>query len=67
MTQWDRRYRVLVHSRAGGRALDVSQLRCKFEIYKNLDEEPNYSVVTIYNLSGASEKSIVENGTSVTV
>ena len=67
MTQWDRRYRVLVHSRAGGRALDVSQLRCKFEIYKNLDEEPNYSVVTIYNLSGASEKSILENGASVTV
>ena len=67
MTQWDRRYRVLVHSRAGGRALDVSQLRCRFEIYKNLDEEPNYSVVTIYNLSGASEKSILENGASVTV
>lgn len=65
--QWDRRCRVLVHSRAGGKALDVSGLRCKFEIYKNLDEEPNYSVVTVYNLSGASEKSILENGASVTV
>ena len=65
--QWNRRCRVLVHSRTGGKALDVSELRCKFEIYKNLDEEPNYSVVTVFNLSGASEKTILENGASVTV
>lgn len=65
--QWDRAYRVLVHDRAGRKALDVSSLRCRFEIYKNLDEEPNYSVVTVFNLSGESERSIIENGARVTV
>ena len=47
--------------------MDVSSLRCKFEIYKNMDEEPNYSVITIYNLAASSETSIIENGASVTV
>lgn len=65
--QWDRQYRVLVHGKSGQKALDVSSLRCRFEIYKNLEEEPNYSVVTIYNLAGESEQSILDNGQSVTV
>jgi hypothetical protein len=44
-----RRYRVIV----GG--VDASKLRCTFYIEKNIAETPNYSEVTVYNLSPETE------------
>lgn len=67
MSQWDRKYRVLVVSKSGGAALDVSSLRCTFRIEKNMDEEPNYSQVTIYNLAPDTERAILTEGDSVII
>jgi len=54
-----RRYRVI----AGG--VDVSELRCTFYIEKNIAETPNYSEITIYNLSPETENQIIETGERV--
>lgn len=64
--QWKRKYRVLV-TNANGTALDVSALRCTFNIEKNMDEEPNYSIVTVYNLAIETRNAIIEEGDSVIV
>lgn len=61
-----RRYRITV-SDENGDALDVSQLRCTFNIAKTIQMEPNSSEVCIYNLSAKTENHIMMNGKRVTV
>jgi len=56
---YGRRYRVVV----GG--INVSQLRCTFKIEKNMAETPNYSEITIFNLSPATENQIIETGSRI--
>ena len=56
---YGRRYRVIV----GG--FNVSRLRCKFYIEKNMAETPNFSEIVIYNLSAATENQIVETGSRI--
>ena len=63
-SQYIRKYRVIVVD-AQGTALDLSELRCKFVIEKAVDEKPNYSEITIYNLSAATQSSIIANGKKV--
>ena len=54
-----RRYRVVV----GG--VDVSELRCTFYIEKNIAETPNYSEISVFNLSPETENQIIETGDRV--
>jgi len=59
-----RKYRVLV-STDEGEGLDVSQLRCTFNVEKSMAETPNYSEITIYNLSPQTENIIIKAGNRV--
>lgn len=63
---YGRRYRVLVSS-AKGTGLDVSQLRCVFDIRKTLTPQPNFSTVTIYNMNTETENKIINEGDTVIV
>ena len=53
---YGRRYRVIVGS------VDVSDLRCVFYIEKSMEETPNYSEITVYNLAPETENKIIETG-----
>ena len=59
-----RRFRLLV-SNDNGVALDVSKLRCSFNIQKTMQMQANYSTVTIYNLSAKTENTIINEGNKV--
>lgn len=61
-----RRYRITV-SDEGGTAIDVSQLRCTFNIIKTIQMEPNLAEISIYNLNANTENSITINGKRITV
>ena len=52
--QYMRKYRVIVGNPKTGRGFDVSNLRCTFYVEKAMNEEPNFSQVSIYNLAKAS-------------
>ncbi|MDR2167371.1 MAG: hypothetical protein LBE35_05930 [Clostridiales bacterium] len=56
---YGRRYRIMTAN------LDVSRLRCTFYIEKNMTETPNYSEISIFNLSAASENQIIETGSRI--
>ena len=59
-----RRYRLLVSS-GGNSGLDISQLRCTFNIEKSMAETPNFSEINIYNLSAQTENTIIQSGSRV--
>lgn len=61
---YGRRYRVVVDL-GNNEALDLSELRCKFSIKKTAFEEPNQSILTIYNLSPENENRIIQSGQAV--
>jgi len=61
-----RRYRVIV-SNKNGVGLDVSKLRCTFNIQKTMQMQANYSTVTIYNLSAQSENKLITEGNRVVI
>jgi hypothetical protein len=62
-----RKYRVLVTNAESGGGLDVSQLKCRFVVNKALTQDPNYSDIILYNLSGESEGAIITMGSRVTL
>ncbi len=59
-----RKYRVIV-SDVNGVGIDVSTLRCTFQIEKSLSETPNYAEIVLYNLSAQTENSIIKEGAKV--
>lgn len=59
-----RKYRVIV-SDVNGVGIDVSTLRCTFQIEKSLLETPNYAEIVLYNLSAQTENSIIKEGAKV--
>lgn len=61
-----RKYRITVTD-AQGNGIDVSQLRCTFNIVKTIQMQPNTSEITIYNLNAQTENSIMLYGSRVTV
>jgi|GEM_PF-813037 hypothetical protein len=61
-----RRYRITV-SDENGDGMDVSELRCTFNIVKTIQMQPNMSEITIYNLNAQTENSIMTSGKRVTV
>lgn len=61
-----RKYRITVTD-AQGNGIDVSELRCTFNIVKTIQMQPNTSEVTIYNLNAQTENSIMMYGARVTV
>lgn len=63
--QWKRKARILITT--GNTALDVSALRCTFNIEKNMDDEPNYSNLKIYNLATDTLNTIVAKGDGVLI
>lgn len=63
---YGRKYRVLV-SDVNGNSVNVSNLRCKFEITKVSYYEPNYIVVTIYNMTAATENQMINSAYYVIV
>lgn len=62
---YGRKYRVLV-SNGKGTALDVSDLRCAFSVYKTM-MQPQFSTVTIFNLNAETENQIINEGDRVIV
>lgn len=62
---YGRKYRVLVTT-AKGIALDVSDLRCTFDVRKNM-MQPQFSTVTIYNLNVETENHLINEGDTVIV
>lgn len=63
---WGRKYRILVNTPSGV-ALDVSQLRCTFKVYKTILMQPNLSEVTIYNLNANTENAIISEGNEIII
>lgn len=63
---YGRRYRILI-SDGESKAFEVSQLRCTFNIVRNVLLEPNYSEVTIYNLNAQTENAIIKEGMRIIV
>lgn len=62
---YGRRYRIIVSSSNSEKALDVSQLRCTFNVIKIILTQPQFSEVVIYNLSPQTENSIIREGDRV--
>lgn len=63
---YGRRYRIIV-SNASGIALDVSDLRCTFNIQKTIMQQPPISEVVLYNLNADTENAIIEEGARIVV
>lgn len=63
---YGRKYRILVSDK-NGVALNVSDLRCKFNIVKTVMMQANMSEVTIYNLSAETENTIINTGSRITI
>lgn len=61
---YGRKYRIIV-SLNGTNALDVSDMRCTFEVVKTALMEPNYSKVVIYNLSPKTENAVIKEGSRI--
>ncbi|GAB6170543.1 hypothetical protein JCM15765_03980 [Paradesulfitobacterium aromaticivorans] len=64
---YGRRYRVIVSSLDGEKAVDVSQLRCTFNCVKIIQMQPQFSEIVIYNLSAQTENAIIKEGDRVVV
>lgn len=64
---YGRRYRIIVSSLDGEKALDISQLRCTFNCIKVMQMAPQYSTIVIYNLSPATENAIIKEGDRITL
>ena len=65
-TLFGRRCRITIADEDNN-ALDVSKLRCTFNIVKTIQMEPNVSIIEIYNLAIKTENDIITNGKRVTV
>ena len=63
---YGRRYRVLVDT-GDGNALDVSELRCNFDITKTAYMEAHQSVLKIYNLSPEDENKLIRQGQTIII
>lgn len=63
---YNRKYRIMVVNK-NGRGLNVSNLRCTFDISRVGYTEPTFSEVTIYNLSPSTENKLIKNAYYVTI
>lgn len=63
---YGRRYRVIV-ANANGVALDVSNIRCTFNIQKTIMQQPPISEIVLYNLNADTENAIIEEGSRVVI
>jgi hypothetical protein len=61
-----RRYRITVTD-SDNKGVDVSELRCTFNITKTIQMQPNTSEISIYNLNAKTENEILMNGKRVTI
>lgn len=63
---YGRKYRILIGD-AHNNSIDVSNLRCTFEIKKTAYAEINYSIITVYNLSAKTESQMMTSASRVIV
>lgn len=63
---YGRRYRIIV-VKNDGKAIELSQLRCTFDIQKTFFIQPNLSNVKVYNLAADAENEIIKNGQRIVV
>lgn len=59
---YGRKWQVIVSDLAGDKALDVSDLHIQFSLYKTMLVQPNFSTVTIFNLSPETENALIQEG-----
>ncbi len=59
--QYLRKWQIVV-SNASGQALDVSKLRCTFNIQKRVLQTASFADIVIYNLNGPTEQAIITEG-----
>lgn len=55
----------MIVSDVNGVGIDVSALRCTFQIEKSISETPNYAEIVLYNLAAQTENSIIKEGAKV--
>lgn len=63
---YGRRYRVIVDL-GNNKALDLSELRCVFDVQHNIKNPTQTSKVTVYNLSPNVENQIIKSGQRVII
>lgn len=63
---YGRKYRILISDK-NGQTLDVSTLRCTFEIVKSWERKEDYCKISIYNLNANDENKIIQEGEKVIV
>lgn len=63
---YGRKYRILIDI-GGGKAFDVSELRCTFEIIKTAYLEANQSILSIYNLNPDDENKLIKQGQRIVI
>lgn len=61
---YGRRYRIII-SDGEGNDLDISSLRCKFNLVKSWTNNSETSTLSVYNLSSEDENKIIRNGKRV--
>lgn len=66
MTQFNRKFGLVLVDK-GGKGVDVSNLRCKFEITKTFTPTPNAAKLTVYNLNPDTANQIKKEFTRVIV
>ncbi len=63
---YGRKYRIFVTLKSG-QTLDISSLRCTFEITKSWERKEDYCMVSVYNLNANDENRIIQEGDKVTI
>lgn len=63
---YGRRYRVIIIM-ADGNSLDVSEIKCTFDIKKTQFKQSDKAVITLYNLSPDTENKIIKDGKQVLI
>ena len=61
-----RRYRLII-GMGGTRGIEVTNLKCVFSVEKSMTEDPNPSIIQIYNLAPNTRNDILANGTRVII
>jgi hypothetical protein len=64
---WGRKYKIIISDKKTGKGWDVSNLRCVFSTTKITLQVLNLSIVHVFNLSPATESSIIKEGNRLTI
>lgn len=64
---WQRKWRIVVTDEHDEKALDVSEMHCRFEVRKRRVQGGSTAVVRIYNLANDTEQQLIKEGDRVII